>query len=159
LTEWAAWNKPPISYQRHRFPSANISHAVRLSHRLYLSFCEVEELFAERRVTVTDETLRQWCPKFGPNYARQLKNGQGRLGDPWPIDEVFVTIQGQRQDRWHAVDQEGDIIDILVQRRRHQRAAERFFRRLPKVKVRNCGGWSPINVEAMMQLTARSCRP
>jgi putative transposase len=77
---------------------------------------------------VTYDTVRQGCQKFGPDYARKLKNRQGRLGDTWPIDEVFGTIQGQRQDRWRARDQHGDGIAILVQRRRNQRAAERLFR-------------------------------
>ncbi len=84
------------SYQRHRFPSEIISHAVWLYHRVCLSFREVEELLAERGITVTYETVRQWCRKFGPNYARKLKKRQGRLGDTWHIDEVFVTIQGER---------------------------------------------------------------
>ena len=70
--------------------------------------------------------------KFGSAYARKLKKRQGRLGDTWYLDEVFITIQGQRQYLWRAVDQDGDCLDILVQRRRHQRAAERFFRRLLK---------------------------
>ena len=120
------------SYQRHRFPSVIISHAVWLYHRFCLSFREVEELLAERGIIVTYETVRQWCQKFGPDYARKLKKRQGRLGDTWHIDEVFVTIQGQRQYLWRAVDQDGDTLDILVQRRRNQRAAERFFRRLPQ---------------------------
>ena len=81
---------------------------------------------------MTYETVRQWCQKFGPDYERKFKKRQGRLGDTWHIDEVFVTIQGQRQYLWRAVDQDGDVIDILVQRRRNQRAAERFFRRLLK---------------------------
>jgi len=87
---------------------------------------------AKRGVSVTYETIRQWCQKFGPDYARKLEKRQGRLCDTWYIDEVFVTIQGQRQYLWRAVDQDGDCIDILVQRRRNQRAAERFFRRLLK---------------------------
>jgi len=124
--------KPPPSYQRHRFPSEIISHAVWLYHRFCLSFREVEELLAKRSISVTYETIRQWCQKFGPDYARKLKKRQGRVGDTWHIDEVFVTIQGQRQYLWRAVDQDGDCIDILVQRRRNQRAAERFFRRLIK---------------------------
>ena len=74
----------------------------------------------------------QWCGKFGPDYARQLKRRQGRLGDTWFLDEVFVTINGQRQYLWRAVDQDGDLIDILVQPRRDGRAARRFFRRLLK---------------------------
>lgn len=124
--------KPPLSYQRHRFPSAIISHAVWLYHRFCLSFREVEELLAKRGVTVTYEMIRQWCQKFGPDYARKLKKRQGRLGDTWHIDEVFITIQGQRQYLRLAVDQDGNVIDILVQRRRNQKAAERFFRRLLK---------------------------
>jgi len=124
--------KPTPSYLRHRFPSEIISHAVWLYHRFCLSFREVEELLAERGITVTYETVRQWCQKFGSAYARKLKKRQGRLGDTWYLDEVFITIQGQHQYLWHAVDQDGDTIDILVQRRRNQRAAERFFRRLLK---------------------------
>ncbi len=120
------------SYQRHRFPSEIISHAVWLYHRFCLSFREVEELLAERGITVTYETVRQWCQKFGPTYARKLKKRQGRLGDTWHIDEVFVTIQGQQHYLWRAVDQDGDTIDILVQRRRNKHAAVRFFRRLIK---------------------------
>jgi len=125
-------NKPTPSYRRHRFPSEIISHAVWLYHRFCLSFREVEELLAERGITVTYETVRQWCQKFGPDYARKLKKRQGRLGDTWHIDEVFVSIQGQRHYLWRAVDQDGDCLDILVQHRRNQRAAERFFRRLIK---------------------------
>ena len=124
-------NRTP-SYQRHRFPSEIISHAVWLYHRFCLSFREVEELLAERGITVTYETVRQWCQKFGPDYAHKLKKRQGRLGDTWHIDEVFVTIQGERQHLWRAVDQDGDTIDILVQRRRNKHAAVRFFRRLLK---------------------------
>ena len=124
--------KPTPSYQRHRFPSEIISHAVWLYHRFCLSFREVEELLAERGITVTYETVRQWCQKFGPDYVRKLKKRQGRLGDTWHIDEVFISIQGERHYLWRAVDQDGDTIDILVQRRRNQRAAERFFRRLLK---------------------------
>jgi putative transposase len=120
------------SYQRHRFPSEIISHAVWLYHRFYLSFREVEELLAERGITVTYETLRQWRQKFGTVYARKMKKRQGRLGDTWYLDEVCITIQGGHQYLWRAVDQDGDTIDILVQRRRNQRAAERFFRRLLK---------------------------
>ena len=86
--------KQTPSYQRHRFPSEIISYAVWLYHRFCLSFREAEELLAERGITVTYETVRQWCRKFGPAYARKLKKQQGRLGDTWHIDEVFVTIQG-----------------------------------------------------------------
>ena len=95
-----------------------------------MSFRDVEDLLAERGIIVSYETIRQWCGTFGPDYARQLKRRQGRLGDTWFLDEVFVTINGERQYLWRAVDQDGDLIDILVQPRRDARAARRFFRRL-----------------------------
>ena len=95
-----------------------------------MSFRDVEDLLAERGIIVSYETSRQWCGKFGPGYARQLKRRQGRLGDTWFLDEVFVTINGERQYLWRAVDQDGDLIDILVHPRRAARAARRFFRRL-----------------------------
>ena len=117
-------------YLRHRFPPEIISHAVWLYHRYCLSFRDVEDLLAERGIIVSYETIRQWCGKFGPDYARQLKRRQGRLGDTWFLDEVFVTINGERQYLWRAVDQDGDLVDILVQPRRDARAARRFFRRL-----------------------------
>jgi putative transposase len=118
------------SYRGHRFPPEIISHAVWLYHRFCLSFRDVEELLAERGVTVSYESIRHWCRKFGTEYARTLKRRERRLGDTWHLDELFVGIQGQRQYLWRAVDQDGDVIDILVQPRRDRRAAERFFRRL-----------------------------
>jgi putative transposase len=120
------------SYRGHRFPREIIRHAVWLYLRFCLSFRDVEDLLAERGVTVTYETIRQWCRKFGTDYARTLKRREGRLGDTWFLDEIFVTIQGKRQYLWRAVDQDGDVIDILVQPRRDRRAAERFFRTLLK---------------------------
>ena len=119
-------------YLRHRFPPEIISHAVWLYHRYCLSFRDVEDLLAERGIIVSYETIRQWCGKFGPDYARRLKRRQGRLGDTWFLDEVFVAINGQRQYLWRAVDQDGDLIDLLVQPRRDGRAARRFFRKLLK---------------------------
>ena len=91
---------------------------------------------AERGVNVTYETIRQWCGKFGVQYARRLKRRQGRLGDTWYLGEVFVTINGERQYLWRAVDQDGDVIDIFVQPRRDGRAALRFFRKLLKSQRR-----------------------
>ena len=120
------------SYHRYRFPSEIISHAAWLYHRFCLSFREIEELLAERGVTVTYETIHQWCQKFGPDYARRLKKQQGRLGVTWHIDEVFVIMQGQRHYLYRAVDQDGDVIDILLQQRRNRGAPERFFPRLIK---------------------------
>ena len=118
------------SYRGFRFPSEIISHTVWLYHRFGLSFREVEELLAERGITVTYESVRQWCQKFGPSYARKLKKRQGRQGGTWHIDEMFVTIQGEQQYLWRAVDQDGEVVDVFLQKRRDGKAAKRFFRRL-----------------------------
>ena len=137
------------SYHGYRFPPEIISHAVWLYHRFCVSFRNVEELLAQRGITVSYEAVRLWCIKFGPEYARRLKRRQGRLGDTWHLDEVFIKIQGERQCLWRAVDQDGDVIDILVQPRRAQKAAKRFFRKLLKGHGRP--SWKLV--------TARSCRP
>ena len=120
------------NYHGYRFPPEIISHAVWLYHRFCLSFCDAEDLLAQRGVTVTYETIRHWCHAFGPDYARRLRRGRGRMGDTWSLDELFVTIQGRRQYLWRAVDQDGDLIDILVQSRRDRHAATRFFRKFLK---------------------------
>ena len=104
-------------YFGHRYPREIISHAVWLYYRFGLSLRDVEDLLAERGIVVTYETIRRWCRKFGLEYVRRLKQRQGRLGDTWFLDEVFVTINGDRQYLWRAVDQDGDVIDILVQSR------------------------------------------
>jgi putative transposase len=119
-------------YRGYRFPPGIISHSVWLYHRFSLSLRDVEELLAKRGIVVTHETIRQWCRKFGPEYARKLERRQGRLGDVWHLDEVFVTISGERHYLWRAVDQDGDVIDVLVQRHRNACAAKRFFRKLLK---------------------------
>ena len=90
-------NNDVLSYRGYRFSSEIISHAVWLYHRFCLSFRDVEELLAERGITVTYETVRQWCRKFGPEYARRLKRRQGRLGDTWHLDELFVNIRAIRR--------------------------------------------------------------
>ncbi len=125
-------NSHTPSYRGYRFPPEIISHAVWLYHRFCLSFRDVEDLLAERGIIVTYEAIRLWCLKFGPKYARTLKRRQGRLGDTWHLDELFVNIRGQQHYLWRAVDQDGDVIDILLQPRRDRRAAARFFRKLLK---------------------------
>ena len=123
-------------YRRHRVPPEIISHAIWLSHRFSLSFRDVEDLLAQRGLEVSYETIRRWCLKFGPSYAVKAKRGRPRRGDIWHLDEVFVKIGGRRQYLWRAVDQDGDMIDILVQARRDSRAAERFLRRLVREQQR-----------------------
>jgi putative transposase len=120
------------SYRGHRFPPEIISHAVWLYHRFTLSFRDVEDLLAERGILVSYETIRFWCLKFGPQYARRLRKKQVRLGDVWHTDEIFVKIQGQQMYLWRAVDQDGDVLDILVTKRRDKLAAKRFFRKVLK---------------------------
>ena len=107
-----------IRYSRYRFPPIIISHAVWLYYRFSLSLREVEDLLAHRRTTVTDETVRHWCQTFGCAYARRLRRRHGRVGDTRHLDELFVTIRGQRRYLWRAVDQDGDVLDILPQSRR-----------------------------------------
>ncbi len=103
-----------------------------LYHRFCLSFRDTEDLLAQRGITVSYETIRHWCRTFGPAYARTLRRRRGQMGDTWYLDELFVNIQGRQQYLWRAVDEDGDVIDILVQSRRDRRAAERFLRRLLK---------------------------
>ena len=104
----------------------------RPTHRFSLSFRDVEDLLAQRGITVTYETIRQWCLTFGRAYARRLRHRRGPLGDTWHLDELFVAINGRQQYLWRAVDEDGDVLDILVQSRRNRRAAVRFFRKLLK---------------------------
>lgn len=101
-------------------------------HRFCLRIRDVEDLLAERGITVSHETIRQWCFKFGPSYARSLLRRQGRPGDTWFLDEVSVSINGERRYLWRAVDQDGDVLDILIQKRRDKRAVKRLFLKLLK---------------------------
>lgn len=122
----------PISYRNHRFPAEIILHAVWLYFRFTLSFRDMEELLASRGVEVSYETIRQWCLKFGQSYANALSRRQPKRGDKWHLDEVFLTIGGKVYYLWRAVDQDGQILDFLVQSRRDRQAAKRFFRKLLK---------------------------
>ena len=112
-------NTPPTAttYKNHRFPVEIISHAVWLHFRFCLSFRDVEELLLERGVIVTYEAIRKWCRKFGQAYANALRRRRLRPGDKWHLDEVFITINKVRHYLWRAVDQDGEVLDILVQQR------------------------------------------
>ncbi|MFJ9684024.1 IS6 family transposase [Streptomyces sp. NPDC101194] len=122
----------PPSYKGHRYPVEVISHCVWLYFRFPLSFREVEELMLQRGVIVSYETIRRWCLKFGQPYANVLRRRCPRPGDKWHLDGVFITINGEQKYLWRAVDQDGNVLDILVQNRRNKAAARRFFRRLLK---------------------------
>jgi transposase-like protein len=117
-------------YHRHRFPAEIISHCVWLYFRFPLSFRDVEEMLAMRGVSLSYETIREWCLKFGQTYANGLRHRSPRPGDCWHLDEVFLKINGRLHYLWRAVDQEGEVLDILVQSRRDKKAAKKFFRKL-----------------------------
>ncbi|MFJ4980459.1 IS6 family transposase [Streptomyces coeruleorubidus] len=155
-----------LSYKGHRYPVEVISHCVWLYHRFPLSFREVEELMLERGIVVSYETIRRWCGKFGQTYANALRRRQPQLGDKWHLDEVFIKINGEQRYLWRAVDQDGNVLDILVQNRRDKAAARRFLRRLiqktgavPRVIVTDkLRSYSAANREVMSSVEHRQSK-
>jgi putative transposase len=125
-------NTPAISYKRHRFPAEIISHAVWLYYRFPLSLRHVEEMLLERDIVVSYETIRRWGRKFGPAYAGRLHRKQPGRNDIWYLDEIAMTIAGKMHWLWRAVDQEGYVLDEIVQTRRNTKAAKRLLTRLLK---------------------------
>jgi len=119
-------------YKNYRFPGAIISHGVWLYYRFPLSSRDGQELLFTRGIDVTHEAIRQWCLKFGQDYAHQLRHRRPRLGDKGHLDEVVLTLHGKRHYLWRAGDQDDNVLDILVQRRRNAQAAKKFFRKLLK---------------------------
>ena len=117
-------------YRGYRFPAEIISYCVWLYFRFSVSYRDIEELMAERGVTVTYESIRAWCYKFGQGYAKRIRARRGKLGDTWHLDEMYLKIDGRFQYLWRAVDQDGSVLDILVQPRRDKEAAARFFKKL-----------------------------
>src|SRR5215813_8082893 len=121
-----------LSYRRHRFPPVVIQHAVWLYLRFTLSYRDVEDLLAERGFDISYETVRSWVLKFGPVIARRLRQRRPRPSDRWHLDEMVVRIAGERIYLWRAVDDEGEVLDMLVQRRRDTRSALRLMYKLLK---------------------------
>lgn len=132
----------PISFKRHRFPPDVISHAVWLYFRFTLSFRDVEELLAQRGIEVSYETIRCWTIKFGPLIAKNLKRKRPAPSPRWHLDEVICTIGGKRMYLWRAVDDEGEVLDVMVQKRRDHVAALKLLKRL----LRN----QPVEPEAIV---------
>ena len=124
--------KSPNIYKRYRFPSEIIQYTVWLYYRFNLSHRDIEDLLAERGINVTYESIRLWCNRFGPKYAARLKKKHQGYGDTFFIDEVFIKIDGKQHYLWRAVDQDGEIVDVFLQKRRDGVAAKRFFKRLLK---------------------------
>lgn len=117
-------------YQHHRFPPEIIQYAVWPYHRVNLSYRDVEDLTADRSIAVSYEHIRLWCNKFGPQFARRLRRKHQGYGDTFFIDEVFIEIQGKQHYLWRAVDQDGEVVDAFVQKRRDGKPAKCFFKRL-----------------------------
>src|SRR5215213_6135029 len=124
------------SYAGYRFPAEVISRAVWLYFRFPLSLRMVEEMLAARGIDVSHETVRQWARKFGQGFANQIRRRLPRAGDKWHLDEFEVKIAGQKHWLWRAVDQDGIVLDVLVQGRRDKRAAKRLLRKLLKKQGR-----------------------
>src|SRR5499427_9362279 len=122
-------------YRRHRFPPEVITYAVWLYFRFPLSLRMVEEMLAARGICVTYETVRQWGKKFGKAFAERIRRRAPARGDKWHMDEVVVSIAGEQHWLWRAVDQNGFVLDVLVQRRRDSRAAQRLMRKLLKSAI------------------------
>ncbi len=117
-------------YKRYRFPPEIIQYAVWLYYRFNLSHRDVEDLLAQRGIIVSRESIRLWCNKFGSKYSARLRRKHQGYGDTFFIDEVFIKIEGKLHYLWRAVDQDGEVVDILLQKRRNAKAAKRFFMRL-----------------------------
>src|SRR3954466_9807491 len=123
-------------YPGYRFPPEIISHAVWLCLRFPLSLRMVDEILAARGITVSHETVRQWARKFGQGFANQIRRRLPCPGDKWHLDEVCLMIGGQKHWLWRAVDQDGVVLDVLVQKRRDKQAAKRLLRKLLKKQGR-----------------------
>lgn len=119
-------------YKRYRFPPDIIQYAVWLYYRFNLSHRDIEDLLAEWGINVTYETIRLWCNRFGPEFATRLRRKHSGYGDTFFIDEVFIKIDGIQHYLWRAVDQDGEVVDVYLQKRRDGAAAKRFFKRLLK---------------------------
>ena len=119
-------------YNRYRFLSEIIQYTVWLYYRFNLSHRDIEDLLAERGINVSYEAIRLWCIRFGPKYAARLKKKHQGYGDTFFIDEVFIKIDGKQHYLWRAVDQDGEVVDAFLQKRRDGAAAKRFFKRLLK---------------------------
>ncbi len=130
-----------FSFKRHRFPPDIIRHSIWLYARFTLSYREVEEMLAERGLDVSYETVRRWFLKFGSTIAANLRRTRPRPSDHWHLDEMVVVIQRKRYWLWRAVDNEGEVLDFLVQRRRNTKAARRLMKKLLKKQ-----GFAPSRV-------------
>src|ERR687884_267479 len=153
----------PSRYTGYRFPPEIISHAVWLYFRFPLSLRMVEEMLAARGILVSHETVRQWARKFGQDFANRIRRRLPCAGDKWHLDEIAIKIAGKKHWVWRAVDQDGIVLDILVQSRRDKRAAKRLLRKLltrqcraPRVLITDkLGSYSAAKAEVMPSIEHR----
>ena len=124
-----------IDYDGYLFPPAIIQQAVWLYFRFTLSFRDVEDLLAERGITVSYETVRRWANHFGPMIAADLRKRRPKPYTTWHLDEVYLKISGRMVYLWRAVDAEGEVLDVLVQSKRNKHAALKLMRKL----LKKCG--------------------
>jgi transposase-like protein len=130
-----------LPFKRHRFPPDIIRHSIWLYARFTLSFRDVEEMLAERGLDVSYETIRRWFLKFGTVIAANLRRSRPRPNDYWHLDEMVIVIQGKLYWLWRAVDNEGEVLDFLVQRKRDAKAARKLMRKLLKKQ-----GFAPTRI-------------
>jgi putative transposase len=128
-------------YKRERFQTEINQYTAWLYHRFSLSHSDIEDFLAQRGIEVSYEVVRLWCIKFGSKYAQRLRRKHQGYGDTFYIDELFVKIQGERHYLWRAVDQDGEVVDVFLQKRLDGKAAKRFFKRL--LRRHNC---EPIKI-------------
>ena len=121
-----------ISYRGHRFPPHIIQQAVWLYARFTLSYRDIEDFLAERRLDISYETVRRWFLKFGPKIARNPRNSSPTPSDHWHLDEMVIVIRGKKHWLWRAVNNEGKVLEFLVQSRRNAKAATKLMRELLK---------------------------
>ena len=119
-------------YKRYRFPAEIIQYAVWLYYRFNLSHRDIEDLLAQREIIVSRESIRLWCNTFGSKYSARLRKKHQGYGDTFFIDEVFLRIDDKQYYLWRAVDQDGEFVDVFLQKRRDAATAKRFLKRLLK---------------------------
>jgi putative transposase len=130
-----------ISYSRHRLPIHIIQHAVWLYAQFTLSYRDVEDLLAERGLDISYETVRRWLLKFGEPIARNLRSSRPTPSDIWHLDEMVIVIRGERHFLWRAIDNEGEVLDFLLQPKRNTKAALKLMRKLLKKQ-----GYAPTQI-------------
>ena len=153
----AGMTQLPVCYKRHRFPRRIIAHAVWLYFRFPLRLRIVEEMLLERGIVVSYETTRRWALKFGADCAHRLKRKAPSSRDIWHLDEVIVTIHGEKRYLWRAVDPNGYVPDEIVQIRRNTKAARRLLIRLLHKQAAAPSALSPIRSAPTLPQSVRSC--